>query len=259
MPALRRSARRKRRPNLPLRPASRGRTPTVRCAASGCREFAAPSPRRWSKSAQHDSPRHQLRRCRRDGVGTASQNHSPGIFGLGHEAHDVVVRDPGGGVGAARARRAQCEHRRRERRNRLQGVREFGRGGRYAPRLGGARHSPRGSDGRFADRRRTDCAGGPGPLGGVQRRRASRRHVHDQQSGGGGRHVQHADHQSPGSGHPALGPLALAVGGPRGKDREAADDAVEPLLRSSRCRRGRRRAVPQRRDRLPPIARQSCC
>ena len=87
-------------------------------------------------------------------------------------------------------------------------------------------------------------AGRQGTLGRVHHRRVARRHVHDQQSGGCRRHVQHADHQSSGSGHPALGPLPLASGRPRRKHRKAADDAVESLLRSSHCGRGRRRAVP---------------
>ncbi len=101
------------------------------------------------------------------------------------------------------------------------------------------------------------CAGGPGAHGRFHPRRASRRHVHDQQSGGGRRHVQHADHQPPGSGHLALGSLALVVGVPGENIEKRLMMPLESLLRPSRCRRGRRRAVPQRRDRLPPIARQT--
>ncbi len=54
-----------------------------------------------------------------------------------------------------------------------------------------------------------------GPQQPVRDRRPARRHVHDQQPGSDRRHVFHADHQPPGSGRAAGGPLAEAARGDR--------------------------------------------
>ncbi len=74
--------------------------------------------------------------------------------------------------------------------------------------------------------------------------------LHDQQPGRGGRHLFDAHHQSSRRGDFAHRPQPQNAGGDRRQDRDAADDAAEPVVRSSHRRRGHGRAVFERTDQL---------
>ena len=72
----------------------------------------------------------------------------PAYLGRRRQAHGDAVCHEGRGPGPAAASGAQRQHRRGEGGDRLQAVREPGRGGRYAPRAGGAGDAQRRPDGR---------------------------------------------------------------------------------------------------------------
>ena len=244
-------------PQSRRRPASRVKTLGVRSVASGCRASAARSPSRWPArpAPSRTSPTSMTptsptwkpcgRACRPGTLGDAVRltlmpfvlkavalslrGHPTLNASLDPQTQEVVYKQ-------------------------------------YV-NLGVAVDTPRGlvvpvvRERRSADHRPTgpsaDGVDPAGPRRRIRPRRVPRRHVHRQQSRRDRRRLQHPHHQSSGSGGPAGGPSAKDAHGPRRKgrpDRSPPDAPVEPFLRSSPRRRRRGRPVPQRSDRLPPIA-----
>ena len=256
------AALRRRRPPTPSPAAvvSAGRAGPRRLGAGPPRAHAAHPPhhrRADGPLGQHHPARDQLRRRRhhrleklRAGVpaGHLGQNIRLTLMPFVMKAVALALR---------RHPHAQRQPRPGERGDRLQAVREPGRGGGYAAGTGRAG----GAQGRSADasanwpRRWPRRPSGP----------ARRQFAVDELRGGTftisnlgavGGTLLHAHHQSSGGGDPAVGPRPLAAGGPR---RDTTIETrlmlpLEPFLRPSPGGRRHGRPLPQRGDRLPPIA-----